>query len=152
MAFYLFNFSTAQAAEARPPREHATELLRAEVWGIDPDTPHRDALSPGDLVLLYVAAPDRVFIGRAQLASPVRVLTSTETHAYRGDLRRGVVLSQVEEWDPPVPMETVLARVDPAENARADFPVGVVRITPHEYETAVAVAAQHRKGRSRDPG
>jgi hypothetical protein len=147
MAFYLFNFSTAQAAEARPLRDQATELLRAEVWGIDPDTPHRDALSPGDLVLLYVAAPDRVFIGRAELASPVRVLTSTEVHAYRGDLSSGsgVVLSHVEEWDPPVPMETVLARIGPSKNAKADFPVGVVRITPHEYESAVAVAAQQQE-------
>ena len=151
MAFYLFNFSTTQATQARPLREQAAELLRAGVWGIDPGTPHRDALSPGDLVLVYVAAPERVFIGRAELASAVQVLTSTETHAYRGDLRSGVVLSPVEEWDPPVPMETVLARIDPAENAKADFPVGVVRITPHEYETAVAVAAQRGKGCSRNP-
>src|SRR5512133_1323322 len=109
MAFYLFSFSTAQAAEGRPLREQAAELLRAEVWDIDPDAPHRDALSPGDLVLVYVAAPDRVFIGHAALASAVQVLTSTETHAYGGDLRSGVVLSDVEEWDPPVPMEAVLA-------------------------------------------
>ena len=145
MAFYLFNFSEAQAADARPLREQAAELLRAGVWDIDPDTPHRDALSPGDLVLVYVAAPDRVFIGRAEIASAVQVLTSTETHAYRDDLRSGVLLSHIEEWDPPVPMETVLARIDPASNAKADFPVGVVRITPHEYETAVAVATRHRR-------
>lgn len=152
MAFYLFNFSTAQAAEGRPLREQAAELLRTGVWGIDPDTPHGDALAPGDLMLVYVAAPDRVFIGRAELASAVQVLTTTETHASRGHLRSGVVLSHVEEWDPPVPMETVLARIGPAGNARADFSVGVVRITPHEYDSAVAVAAQDQKGRSEDPG
>jgi hypothetical protein len=60
---------------------------------------------------------------------------------YAGDSPGGVLLAQVEEWDPPVPMSTVLSQIDPAENARADFEAGVVRITPNEYETALAVAA-----------
>ncbi len=49
-------------------------------------------------------------------------------------------LAQVEEWDPPVPMNTALSQIDPAENAKADFETGVVRITANEYETALAVA------------
>ena len=53
----------------------------------------------------------------------------------------GVLLAQVEEWDPPVPMDIVLSQIDPAENAKADFAAGVVRITASEYETALAVAA-----------
>lgn len=51
------------------------------------------------------------------------------------------MLAQVEEWDPPVPMSTVLSRIDRAENARAGFDTGVVRITATEYEAALAVAA-----------
>jgi hypothetical protein len=38
-------------------------------------------------------------------------------------------------------MSTVLSQIDPAENARADFEAGVVRITANECETALAVAA-----------
>ena len=60
---------------------------------------------------------------------------------YPGDAPGGVLLARVEEWDPPVPMDAVLSQIDPAENARADFRAGVVRITTHEYETALAVAA-----------
>jgi hypothetical protein len=37
-------------------------------------------------------------------------------------------------------MSSVLSQIDPAENARADFEAGVVRITANEYETALAVA------------
>ena len=51
-----------------------------------------------------------------------------------------VLLAQVEAWDPPVAMNTVLSQIDPAENARADFVAGVVRITVGEYETTLAVA------------
>jgi hypothetical protein len=38
-------------------------------------------------------------------------------------------------------MSPVLSQIDPSENAKADFQTGVVRITTHEYETALAVAA-----------
>jgi len=51
-----------------------------------------------------------------------------------------VLLARVEEWDPPVPMNTVLSQIDPPGNARADFQTGVVRITANEYETALAAA------------
>ena len=60
---------------------------------------------------------------------------------YPGDSPGGVLLAQVEEWEPPVPMSAVLSQIDPAENARAEFEAGVVRITAGEYETALAVAA-----------
>jgi len=51
------------------------------------------------------------------------------------------VLAHVEEWAPPAPIDAVLAQIDPAENAKADFEAGVVRITESEYETVLAVAA-----------
>jgi hypothetical protein len=38
-------------------------------------------------------------------------------------------------------MSAVLSQIDPAAKAKADFETRLVRITAHEYETAVAVAA-----------
>jgi hypothetical protein len=111
------------------------------MWGIDVDEPHSSALAPGDLILIYTGAPEREFIGHAELASAVCDWTPSEARVYPGDSPGGVLLAQVEEWDPPVPMSTVLAQIDPAENAKADFEAGVVRITAGEYETALAVAA-----------
>jgi hypothetical protein len=52
------------------------------------------------------------------------------------------LLARVETWYPPVPMSAVLPRMGPSEKAKADFERGVVRITAHEFETAVAVAAE----------
>jgi hypothetical protein len=141
MAHYLFNFSTGDAVKGPAPREQAAQLLRLKMWGIDADERHRSVLAPGDLVLIYLAAPEREFIGRAELASAVHDWTPSEAEVYPGDSPSGVLLSQVEEWDPPVPMDAVLSEIDPAENARADFQAGVLRITPHEYETALAVWA-----------
>ena len=141
MAHYLFNSVKGDAANGPALREQVAGLLRVRMWGVDADEPHRDALALGDLVLVYLGAPVREFIGRAELASAVHDWTPSEAQVYPGDSPNGVLLAQVEEWDPPVPMETVLAQIDPSENAKADFQAGVVRITAHEYETALAVAA-----------
>ena len=141
MAHYLFNFVEGDAVKGPGLRDQATGFLRVRMWGIDADEPHRKALIPGDLVLFYLGAPEREFIGRAELASASHDWTSSEAQVYPGDSPGGVLLAQVEEWDPPVPMRTVLSQIDPAENAKADFQAGVVRITANEYETALAVAA-----------
>jgi hypothetical protein len=55
------------------------------MWGIDADEPHRETLAPGDLILIYLGAPEREFIGRAELASAVHDWTPPEAHVYPGD-------------------------------------------------------------------
>jgi hypothetical protein len=140
VAHYLFNVVKRDGATGPAPREQAGAFLRVGMWGIDADEPHRDALAAGDLVLVYLGAPERELIGRAQLASPVHEWSSSEAQVYPGESASGVALAHVEEWDPPVPMNAVLSQIDRSENARADFENGVVRITANEFETAVAVA------------
>jgi hypothetical protein len=139
--YYLLNAVEADEAKAAGLRELAAGSLGAGLWGIGADEPHRTSLAPGDLVLIYLGAPDRVFLGRAELASEVHAWTESEARDYRGDSPGGVLLAQVEEWDPPVPMHAVLARIGPSTTAKADFQAGVVRITASEYEAALAVAA-----------
>ena len=134
MAHYIFNLVGGDASRA-------TGLVRARMWGVGAEEPHRDALAQGDLILVYLAAPERKFIARAELASAVHDWTPSEAEVYPGDSPGGVLLAQVEEWDPPVPMNTVLAQIDRSAGARADFEMGVVQITADEYETALAVAA-----------
>ena len=141
VAHYLFNVVRRDAAPGPALREQAAGLLRVRMWGIDADEPHRNALAPGDLTLIYLGAPEREFIGRAELASAVHDWTPAEAQVYPGDSPGGVLLAQVEEWDPPVPMSTVLSQIDPAEKAKADFEAGLVRITAGEYENALDVAA-----------
>ena len=134
MAHYILNLVPGDA-------EQATGLLRTGIWSVDADEPHRDALAAGDLILVYLGAPERTFVGRATLASAVHEWTPAERRTYPGDSPAGVALADVEEWSPPVPMSAVLSRVDQSGGARADFEVGVVRITAGEYETALEVAA-----------
>src|SRR5207248_3793853 len=82
MAHYLFNFVEGDSAKGPGLRDEATGFLRVRMWGIDADEPHREALIPGDLVLIYLGAPEREFIGRAELASASHDWTSTEAWVY----------------------------------------------------------------------
>lgn len=123
-------------------RRQAAESLRAGVWGIQPDERHRDELAPGDRILLYLGGTERVFVGCAVLASGVHPWTPAESRAYPGDAAAGVSLEQIEEWEPPVPMDAVLAQIAPSEGARAELPAGLVGITPAEYAAAHAVASR----------
>ena len=67
MAHYLFNFVNGDAPKRPTLREQAGGFLRVRMWGIDGDEPHRNALAVGDLILIYLGAPEREFIGRAEL-------------------------------------------------------------------------------------
>jgi hypothetical protein len=145
VAHYLFNLLERHVAKPRALREQGLELLRVGVWGIGAEEPHREALAPGDLILVYVGAPALEFTGRAELASAVHAWAPSEAEAYPGNYASGVLLDQVEEWDPPVPMSAVLSQMNPSEKAKGEFEAGVVRITAKEYETAVAVAAQRAR-------
>src|SRR3954451_1965218 len=130
MAHYLFNLVG---------RESVDGFLQAKMWGGGADEAHRSALAAGDLVLLYLGAPERELVGRAVLASAVHDWTPSEAATYPGDAPSGVLLDDVEEWRPRLPMSEVLARIDTSAGARADFENGVVRITENEYETALSV-------------
>jgi hypothetical protein len=66
VAHYIFNLVGGDVSQA-------TGLLRARMWGVGAEEPHRDALAPGDFALVYLAAPERKFIGRAELVSVMPV-------------------------------------------------------------------------------
>lgn len=144
MARWLFNLSDGD-------REQATVLLRAKMWGVGRHEGDRDALAAGDLALIYLSAPEAEFIGRAELASAVHDWTPSEAEAYPGESPSGVLLSHVEEWDPAVPMETAVQRIDPTgsnplvqANAAAGFRSAVVGISDDEYEATVALSREAR--------
>ncbi|MFL5722343.1 MAG: hypothetical protein ACJ78H_03035 [Chloroflexota bacterium] len=149
MAHFLFNVSKPEAAQGPAAREHAAARLRTRMWPVDADEVHRDRLRTGDLVLIYLGAPEREFVGHVRLGSAIREWTASEARAYPADSLSGVDLSTVEVWDTAVPMDDVVRRVDPAgknpyvqANARAGFQRGVVEISAGEYEAVLALHAE----------
>jgi hypothetical protein len=144
VAHYLSNFDGG--------REDAAVLLDARMWGIGDDEVVRDALVACDLALIFVAAPQGELVGRARPAPEFHKWTRREADAHPGDSPGGVLLSDVERWEPALPMETVVTRIDPMAtnpivqaNATLGFQRGVVRITADEYESALAASRERRR-------
>jgi hypothetical protein len=119
------------------------------MWGVGAEEPHREELEAGDVGLIYIGPPERAFVGRVEIASAVRDWTREEASAYPGEETAGVLLRDVEEWDTPLLMADVVARIDPKgenpyvqENARDGFKNRVVAITEFEYEAVMALRAE----------
>jgi len=120
MGQYLFNLSKKGAAKGQTLREQASQLLALKMWGVGAKTPNRNSFTPGDRVLIYVGAPEFEFIGHAELASATRQWTPEEAGRYAGSFDGGVLFSQTQIWEHPVPMKTVLPELDLKEtNPRA---------------------------------
>jgi predicted type IV restriction endonuclease len=135
MGYYLFNFSKKGATRSKTLREQAAELLDVKMWGIGAKTPNRLSLAPGDCVLVYVGAPERAFIGHAELESRTHEWTPDEAARYPGSFEGGVLFSHAEIWSHPLPMKTVLPELALKEtNPGAHFFSGVVRISKEDYE------------------
>ena len=66
------------AAKGPALREQAAGFLRVGMWGVYADEPHRNALAAGDLILFYLGAREREFIGRAEVVSVIHDLTLLE--------------------------------------------------------------------------
>ena len=136
MRHFIFNL-------AHGDRERAAWFLHEKKWAIGRDERHRDALAPGDLVLVFIA-PTREFVGRARLATAFLDPIPSDG-ATSGPAVCGVLLDDVEEWTTGVPLDVAVQRIDPtASNPyvqanAAGFRAGAVQITVSEYETVMAL-------------
>ena len=149
MKHFIFDFSEGS-------REQAASFLRAGVWALGSDERHRDALAPGDRILIHVAWPRCEFIGRAELATGFREWTASESAACPDGRSGGVLLANVEEWLHAVSLDVAVRQIDPTasnpyvQGNAAGFRSGVVLITAEEYATVVALSREARQTSSSD--
>ena len=130
-------------------RERAASFLHARRWLVGNEERHRDALAPGDLVLVFVALTSE-FVGRAELETafldPIPVDPAASSPA-----ASGVLLADAEKWTSGVPLAVAVQRIDPtASNPyvqanAAGFRSGIVQITAEEYGHVLSL---HEEARS----
>ena len=136
MQHFIFNLADGD-------RERAKSFLHAKRWVVSRDERHRDALAPGDLVLVFVGLT-REFVGRAELKTTFLDPMSSDL-VTSGPAVSGVLLGNVEQWPSGVPLDVAVQRIDPtASNPyvqanAAGFRAGVVQITVQEYDTVLAL-------------
>lgn len=141
MQHFIFNLADGD-------RERAKSFLHAKRWGVSRDERHRDALAPGDLVLVFVALT-REFVGRTELKSAFLDPMPSDPAA-SGPAESGVLLGDVEDWAIGVPLHVAVQRIDPNGSnpyvqANADgFHAGVVQISVNEYDIVMSLRDRAR--------
>jgi hypothetical protein len=146
MAHYLFNFVKAAAAKGSPLRDQAGKLLEMKLWGVGPKAPLRDGIAPGDLILAYVGAPEKLFIGQATIARGFHEWTPEEAKIYGQEaaghgFQAGVTFGDTEVWNKPVPIDSVWSGMPASEtNPKHVFLPGIVRIKEEDFEIVVSAA------------
>jgi hypothetical protein len=118
-------------------RERAGSFLDAKMWAVSRVERHRDALAPGDLVLIFVAAAAE-FVGRAQLETAFLDPMPVDPDTFGPGLS-GVLLTDADRWASGVSLTAAVKRIDPTgsnpyvQANAVGFRSGVVQITPDEY-------------------
>ena len=136
MQHFIFNLADGN-------RDRAARLLQAKTWPVGGDERHRDALAPGDLVLVFIALT-REFVGRARLETAF-LDSIPPDGGTSGPAVSGVLLDDVEAWTSGVRLDAAVQRIDPtASNPyvqanAAGFRAGVVQITVSEYDAVMAL-------------
>jgi hypothetical protein len=120
MNYWIF-IVTAHKDHGLSAEEIYHQRMEDKFWGLGEKTANRSSLRKGDQVVYYVGLPAKVFAGSAILASDSWKLSDEEkdrlSHGkqfYRPEY--GVKLDQIQIWDKPRPVESVLSQLGFIEN------------------------------------
>jgi hypothetical protein len=146
MQHFIFNL-------AEGDRERAKSFLHARRWLVSREERHRDALAPGDLVLIFVTRTGE-FVGHAELESGFLDPMPSDP-ATSGPAQSGVLLRYAEKWASGVPLDLAVQTIDPkranpyVQANAAGFRAGVVQVTANEYDIVMSLRNRRRDGAER---
>jgi hypothetical protein len=151
VASWILNFTKGGAKLKKQLPQQAQELVRVGLWGIPPTAQAKDKLAAGDRVLVYVGAPDRVFVGRAGIAAPWHAWSADESAKYpmTSSFAAGIALRDGSVWDKPVPLTAVWPQTEGANtNPKALWYGAAVRVAEADYDLIARAGAAAATGQS----
>ncbi len=134
---WVLNFTRGGTRDKKLMPQQARKLLEIGLWGMPESAQAREKLSVGDRVLAYVGAPDRVFVGDAEIAAPWHSWTSEEaqTYATAGSFHAGIRLTDCRLWDKPVPVQAVWPQTQGAQtNPNARWYGAAARLSGADFD------------------
>jgi hypothetical protein len=144
MNYWIFTVTTHKVdGETLTGDEIFRQRTADKFWGLGEKTPNRSSLRKADRVVYYVGLPSKVFAGCAVLGSDSWKLSEEQrervSHGkkfYRAEY--GVQLEQIETWDKPRSVETVVPYLKFIENKEfwyAYLQGGVRQISEEDFRT-----------------
>jgi len=125
----------------------ADDILNQRVldqfWGLGEKTPNRRTLQKGDRVVFYLGLPQKTFAATAGLASDSFELNNTQREKYEHNntfyiSNYGVLLTDIQVWDNPRSVESLVTDLRFIENKEswfAYFQGGVRQISEEDFRT-----------------
>jgi hypothetical protein len=110
MNYWIFTAAPYSAnGEFFTARQIYDRRMQDKFWGLGPSTRHRKNVRKADQVVFYVARPEQVFAGTAQLASDCFDVSREERSSLSHGTsffaaNHGVRLESIETWAKPHPM------------------------------------------------
>jgi hypothetical protein len=142
MAHWILNFTRRGTKDKKLMPQQAKKLLEAGMWGVPATAQAREKLAPGDRVLVYVGAPDRVFVGDATLNSTWHSWNHAEVAAYPGGFDAGVTLTDCRVWQKPLPLGNVWPQTAAAKtNPKARWYGAVASLPGPDFDLILDAAA-----------
>lgn len=109
VATFILNFTRGGTADKKAMPAQARKLLDVGLWGIPPKAQLRHKIAAGDRVLVFVGAPDRLFIGDAVVQSAYHEWTADEAARYpmTSTFDHGLALVESRLWSKPLAVMSV---------------------------------------------
>src|SRR5436305_1941585 len=144
MAGYLLHFTKGLVPVPGQMPELARDLVRRGLYGIPLTAMLRHRIRPGDLVVVTVGSPHRVFVADAIVESGYHRFDEEE-RARRPEwmnLDHGIGLRDVHTWSAPVPIMSVwpTTAAGATTNKTALFYGTVILLKPGDDATILAAA------------
>ncbi len=144
MGNWVVNFTKGGTQDKKLMPQQARKLLRAGLWGVPDTAQAKEKLAVGDRVLVYVGAPDRIFVGDARIAAPWHAWTPDEAQRYAGigTFGAGIALEACRVWDKPVALDAVWPDTQGAKtNPSARWYGAVTRLTQSDFDAILEAGA-----------
>jgi len=146
MNYWIFTAAPYNAnGESFTARQIYDRRMQDKFWGLGASTRHRKNVRKGDQVVFYVARPEQVFAGTAQLASDCFDLSPEErsnlshgTSFFAAD--HGVRLETVETWPKPHPMAPLASTLQFVKNPAqwwTHLQGGIREVSESDYEQII---------------
>ncbi|HWT91456.1 MAG TPA: hypothetical protein VN238_00530 [Solirubrobacteraceae bacterium] len=140
MADWVLNFTKSGVKVKKQLSAQARELLDAGLWGLPSTAQARDRIAPGDRVLVYVGAPERVLIGEAVVNSSWHPWEAHEAAQYPGTFESGIRLVSCVVWNKPIALDMVWPDTEGAKtNPKPRWYGAAVRLSSNDFAAIRAV-------------
>lgn len=141
VADWILNFTKGGVKHKKQLSAQARELLGIGLWGIPTTAQARGKIAVGDRLLVYVGAPERVFVGHATVAAGWHEWSSEEAAQYplTSTFAAGIALDEAVAWPKPVPLASVWPGTEGAKtNPNALWYGAAVRVTKGDHDAILA--------------